>query len=191
MTWILHKTPLKPIRWHYPEDDHVIDGDSYEDLVKKVKDFRFYRNVPAGNVEQDVAAFICGKFPWAGWKAGESIENPVTPALGALWMRLRKMGESSVARAIAPVVKHRAGICLGCPHNIPIPEMSEEDKVQYRRAVGLICGRLIEGESELGLCSFHLHDNRVASMVNGNEPLRDGQPDHCWVAKDEKGKSYF
>jgi hypothetical protein len=178
-----HLLRKPPEGWHYIEDTQTIEGDTPEDVEKKIAAYRVRNGRPPGDPHQDMIHFWYAKRPEFLEKAVEGtaprqISRPDELGSVLLWLqRLTQMGPD--IEIGSGVIKERCSVCLECPNNIPLSGDAGIKSEVDRRSFMLRKGEIMPG---LHFCSHHRVDLRVAVRLRTEflSPTA-GQPAPCWM----------
>lgn len=187
--WQLRKLQqMRPIGGHhFSEDGQTFRGDTLDEVVKALSDYRINNSAPLGDPEQDVLRYYAEHWPYMV----DIVEDPPEPETPSLrmtrWMQwVRKQwGKPAPKMATQQEAAIRWEVCLGCPHNVKLYPSTREQMEIERKAFLLRAGQNVP--EKLGFCSLHRHDTTVAVFTEapaaGSEKPKD-LPNHpgCWVA---------
>lgn len=181
--WKFKKPFRKPPRggWKYIIDEIPFKGKNYEDLFEQIKDYLY--GIRQGHrweeVKQMLIDYFCDNNPWLG---RQHLPPPVRKdgLIGLSDARIidawiDNLFKSELEYSANIDIKKRCKACIDCPHNVdPII-----DNDHYNRKVfQLARGDLREG---VGHCTWFLHDNRVAVLLDSFKPdLSKNPPPGCW-----------
>lgn len=113
-------------RYHFPVGGGVvIHGNTLDKLIQNVFEYRIRNNIEPGNIEADIDAYYCAKWPTFCHddKAGVGLSataqakemlNRVSRWISSLVHRMPRGGFLLV---LASEAEERAIICAGCPRN--------------------------------------------------------------------------
>jgi hypothetical protein len=115
--------------WHYDVAPGVLlTAASEEILIAEISEYRARNGIPAGDIEKDLDAYYCGKWPTFCNKDAQDfvpsapvnyqrpIRDRVAQWVVAMIAKLPKGGFSLVNK---PEAEARAVICITCPKNVP------------------------------------------------------------------------
>lgn len=162
-------------------------GESWKDLMNKVRDYRARNNIPVGNVEEEVWSQYCARMP----QHCQSPSRPVPPAnhhsmtlnqrvLHSLAKIMERRRKAAIPRVEDREAQRRAEICKACPFHKPLVRSCEA------------CVRVIDSTRKAVLESGpSQHQNLLACAVLGEDlPLtvhieqptesNSDLPPNCW-----------
>ncbi len=172
---------------HFPEKGALIKGDSFEDVVDLLHNFRLINARPLGNARQEIIDYYSVKFPWMVELETKPIKQiPVDPDykqwrdwIASVWGK--PMG-NAVSKKESSM---RLEVCRTCPHNIPKNWNETEESIEFnRKALMLSRGNFVD--EKYGFCSLHKADLGVLSFlesplqVSGKDKDKQDYP-ACWL----------
>ena len=167
--------------WVFKEDGVVFEGDSHNDLVRRVRKYRINHGKEYTDVDSDVRRYICERNPTlcrVKEKKPEKNEEDVTPSkVAATWLLGITTG-GEYKRVFPETKSRRSDICRSCPKNRA--DIHPEDEVGQGHEYRLQTSTRGRFDGSLGICECHGHDNRVAVWLMGLKPS-DDQPENCWI----------
>jgi hypothetical protein len=182
---------IPPGGWHYYDGDAKLIAYSYEDLVKTVESFRAENHLPVGDVEGDIASYICGN--WSHFCHG--VDSVVVTSVNAptrqsellddiqTWAKNLMHSKKRHNYVTDELAEQRAKVCLSCPKNFNWKSgcLSCISATQ-RLSASVRQGRDTKSSPKLGGCLSQRHDNRSAIFLDRDEFTKaSGLPDGCWL----------
>jgi hypothetical protein len=140
----------EPQGWRYPQTirdgSQWITGDDHDNLIQKVTSYRIDNSIPLGNPEEDVDAYICGR--WKNYCASSPDRVPVAATKPRTfrervtsWAANRYEHAGAIALVSQETADARAAICAECPFNstwrtgcAPCIEVTDRTLVMIRQA---------------------------------------------------------
>lgn len=171
---------------HFPDHGVTFKANSYDELVKKVEQFRANNAIPLGNPSQEILEFYAKHAPFMVLPDNESIEiapkSDYQDARDWIYKTWRNPPQKTVGRLEA---KDRWECCKNCKFNVAFPDSpnGELDALK-RRAFMLRKGEKIP--DFLGFCSLHRADLGVFVFIeqamNYSEKKKDTEvANGCWL----------
>lgn len=176
---------------HFHEPGILLKGDTFNDVVDLLTNFRLINGKPIGNPRQEVIDYYAKKFPYMV-KYDLDSEDVETDSLeyiawrdwiSAMW---GKPANKFISRKEASM---RWEICKKCPHNVGRPWNSSKEFTEFsRKAMMLRRGEPIS--EKFVFCDLHKADIGVSSFLESPEKFsrkRKEQEDHpgCWMTISE------
>lgn len=193
----LGRGKVPPNGWHFEVAPNVkLEAINEEELVKLIFEYRLRNNLPIGEIERDIDAYYCARWPQAchkeanDWSPSAPSAPPSEPLLNrvARWaaVMIHGMPKGGYPLISADEASKRANVCVGCPKNQPwrtgctgcssstATVLAQIRKLQVTKQQGNLMG--------CGVCGW---DNGTAVWLErGVLPLTDVQektiPDRCW-----------
>lgn len=176
---------------HYHEYGVTFRGDTFQEVVEKLKSFRLNNNISYGDPEQEVLKFYASHWPYMVRTDREGTEKEEEPQDYQDW---RKWTQTTwrnppLKRITTREATDRWNACLGCKFNKPLDwEMSDESRELSRRI--FILRRGLDAPSGVGYCSLHKCDLGVFGYIGDAEKYstkneNEEQPKECWVGQNE------
>jgi len=168
----------------FHEYGNTFRGDTFEEVVEKLKLFRLNNNLNMGDPEQDVLMHYVTHWPWMVRRAEgeEQAEEASDYREWRAWVQ-RTWKKPPVKMITMKEASDRWNSCLTCPHNVPKDwEEGEESKELSRRVFVLSRGLTIP--SGIGYCNFHKCDLGVFTFIekaNNYSGTSNQPPANCWV----------
>jgi len=182
---------VPPGGWHYYQSDVKLAGYSYADLIKAVETYRAENHLPGGDIEGDVASYICSNWPnfCHGVDMVSITSVNATTATGELmndigtWAKGILHSNEPHPLVSEDLAETRAQICRACPNNVNwrggcTSCIASTDRLcaSVRQA------RDTKSSAVLGGCTLMRHDNRSAIFMDRSVLQRaTNLPDACWV----------
>ena len=156
----------------------VVNGESIKDLLFAIREYRINNGLPPGDPLDEVTAYYAKKYPWSveeGKRDADSLHDSFSEEVVAWINRYWK----SPPKQWMPVedTQRRQSCCLSCPYRVDEPSGTPADAEALRRAFLLSKGSLLD--EELGCCTFHKWNNRLACLMTMPEITRNS-PKCCW-----------
>jgi hypothetical protein len=170
---------------HFTSHSTTFKGDTFYDVVKKLRQFRLINGLPVGDPAQEVLNYYAKNWPFM---VMVSEENPtrVTKEEYVKWREwVQKTWENPPKKTITTKeAKLRWDVCLKCPFNKQFSwEGTDESAEITRRAFILRKG--IEVPIGLGFCGLHSADLSVFVWIDNSKEFssnkEEKQPSECWV----------
>lgn len=183
------RTPIGGHQFH--EYGNTFRGESFDEVVKKLKDFRLTNNLRLGDPEQEVLLHYATHWPWMVRRIPdvEQEEESSDYKDWRAWVQ-RTWKKPPVKMITTKEASDRWNSCLTCPHNKAKDwEESEEAKELSKRAFVLSRGLTIP--SGIGYCNFHKCDLGVFTFidnVNNYSATINQPPANCWVANENTSR---
>jgi hypothetical protein len=170
---------------HYPEYGMTFRGDSYSEVVEKVKDHRLRNNIAMGRPEQDVLNFYAAHWPWLVEEDREAVvEDP--PTQFSKWREwVFETWKKPPLKLVTPTeAKLRWKICETCPFNEQFKFSEDEESSEITRRSFLLRRGLSAPES-MGFCGCFQAD--LGSFSYFDTPADFAKPTgekpaNCWVS---------
>jgi hypothetical protein len=171
---------------HFHEMGMIVRGETFDEVVEKVKDLRINNGSPIGDPEREVIRYYAERFPYMV-KTGTGQEPP--PPSG-IYVRFRHwittVWRNPPKRLVTKKeASLRWDVCKKCPKNIKKTWVkTEESEELERRAFMLRCG--MEYPKELGFCACHRADLPVFVYIESPagftaKDKNETPPSECWV----------
>lgn len=179
---------LRPIGGHHLIAHSIrFEGDTLDEVVRKVTDYRLNNMKPVGDPKQEVLMYYLRNWPFmVDEDEGALPPDPVKENTEAWvnWVR-RQWMKPAVKMITAKEAESRWNVCLKCPFNTPIEALTEEQSDIKRKAFLLRKGNDVP--AKLGFCSLHRIDLTVSCFIENVNPLicpnenRSAIPSYCWI----------
>lgn len=183
--------------WHYPVAEHVIlRGQTEEILTKQIFEYRLRNNLPIGDIERDIDAYYCNRWPQACHLEAKDTDGQPKPAQRrtslieriALWAStaFRTMPKGGYELESTPEAIRRAQACLGCPKNVSWRSgCSSCNASTNKLLLELRKLRKTPHDGNLLACDVIGADNQSSvhlpiSATPITEEQRSQLPSHCW-----------
>ena len=170
---------------HYPEYGMTFKGESYSEVVEKVRDFRLNNSIPLGNPGQDVLCFYAAHWPWLVEEDRESVQEDPPDQFGEWRSWVQDTWKKPPLKLVTPTeARTRWKICENCPFNeqFKFEETKESAEVQRR---AFLLRRGLDAPETLGFCALHRTDLGAFSYfdtpASHAKPTGEKQPKECWV----------
>jgi hypothetical protein len=171
---------------HYPEYGMMFKGESFAEVVKKVKEFRISNNISLGNPEQDVLVFYVSHWPWLVEEDHESVEDEIPDQFREWRLWIQSTWRTPPTKLVTPTeAKLRWKVCETCPYNEQFKhEESQESSEITRRA--FLLRRGLDAPDYLGFCACFKTDLGSLSYFDSPakyvKPTSVEKPGNCWVS---------
>lgn len=172
---------------HYPEYGMVFRGESYPEVVKKLKEFRITNNLGLGNPEQDVLVFYSTNWPWLVEWDYEGPQEEGVPAQFIQWRTwVQETWKNPPTKLVTPTeAKERWKVCENCPYNEQF-KFSENDESAEITRRSFLLRRGLNAPIQLAFCACFKADLASLSYFDSPakfvKPADVKKPDKCWVA---------
>lgn len=165
----------------------MIQGDSYEDVVSQIKDYRLNNGKPIGSPSMDVLRYYQRVCPWMVIDdLKPALESPISEIYGQWRAWISDMWKNPVSAGLSrKEASFRWDKCLTCPHNVPKEwPASLESAEMHKRAY--LLGQGMNIDDGIGFCNLHKLDIGVASLFekpkqSSRKDEAAEQPAECWV----------
>jgi len=175
-----------PGGWRFSDPSGVtINGTSADDLIKKVKEFRFQNSLGEGWPEREITWFYAENFPDFVERTDKPFEESAKTIEDRLTDWTNKLWRSPPGKLIPlKLATKRIETCNACPHR---RDWSSKDwgssnddqrKEIVRKLVILSQGGY---RSELGYCAAHKAHAGLLVLIK--EPDVRNPPIECWVSR--------
>lgn len=178
----------------YPPDGYIFRdaegilhrGDSWRDLRRVIADFRTRNGRPVGDLDAEINAYHCGKYP--GLCHGE---NPIPPQpprgsnltarvlnwLAHLMGELRRNGVRFVSREQAAI---RGEICSKCPAQSSLPTVCDACIATITSARRVALGEAGPVHKSLHPCGILGEDCQISVHLEQKPSDERALPAGCW-----------
>ncbi len=176
---------------HFREKGMLIKGDTPEEVVDLVANFRLINGKPIGDPMRELIDYYTARFPWmVEYDLDFEEPDPEDPDyiawrdwIGSVWGR---GGLRYVSRKEASM---RWEICKDCPHNAGTPWESSKESTEFSRKSMM----LRRGESvpdNYCYCRLHRADIGVSSFLESpsklsKKPNEQADRSGCWLSISE------
>jgi hypothetical protein len=195
--------------WHFFDGDGTkVEGNSHDELVKNVIQYRISNNFPTGNPEVEVDTQICARQPsvcGAGYQEANFTDAPAKlygqPLKRRLidriaqWTANRTSRLGAVHYVPAEEAQRRAAICAACPQNtLTWKSEATKDCAPCRERISALeiqsfklkKGNQLPIEKRLGACRALGHINEVAiwleePQLRHRKYFLNDTPSVCWL----------
>ena len=188
MRLTLRKTLVRPVGGHHFIENRVMmRGETLEELVGKITDYRLNNSISIGEPEQEVLQFYTKNWPYMVDEEEDSKPLPPPDKYKVQWIDWvrRQWGKTPSKAATVKEAEIRWKVCLDCPYNLPLESLTREEEEIMRKAFMLRRGH--ETPKKLGFCALHLWDNSSAVFIEAPSGVSGMKKDtvrypKCWVA---------
>jgi hypothetical protein len=181
---------IPPGGFHFPEPFNGgtvrIEGGSYEEVARRLLQFRIDNGIAPGNPLDEVYEYVCGK--WPHFCRAASTEPPATrPSVLPFthrvvhWLSQFVRAVPSSSSVTAQEAARRASICASCPNNRRV-ETGCASCLDNIERVSFVWLRGRERDQRLGGCTALGQHNGVAVHAAQwhDDPAAATLPAHCW-----------
>ena len=191
---------VPPFGFRFPrnfpaEDNSWIESDTFDNLVTAILNYRVTNKLEVGNVEGDVEAYICGRYPNHCTPTGSGGTIEATPdevpknlrERVSQWSANRYASIGAIEFVTQEEAQRRANICEGCPHNTnwrfgcpPCIAHADRDLIMLRQA------NSVPNQDKLMGCDICGHDNGTSNWMpldklQHAKKYKEELPDFCWL----------
>lgn len=171
-----------PGGWHFHiSDGPDITGENFDDLCKKLSEYKAFSGLPRGNPEAEITAYYAKNFPFTvenvdeePAKIHETIKDYVHRWTNSSWHT------PCYETADPDVIAMRQDICQKCPFRVDVQASDSPEDVECERRI-ILMTRGAPCPDETGWCSHHEWDNRLACQLPRDRISRHDSPDICWA----------
>jgi hypothetical protein len=177
---------------HYPDCGVTFKGDSFQEVVDKLRDFRLRNNIEVGEPDQDVLCFYAIHWPWL---VSVDRKRPDTPKENVQFAAWREWIQNAWKNPPAKFVttkeaKDRWAICSTCPFNRPWDFSETKESAELTRRAYLL-RKGIDVPSDLQFCDLHRADIGAFSFISSAKDYSaknsEEHYDGCWVYENTQG----
>jgi hypothetical protein len=185
---------LNPDQLRQPHGGHhylipngpAVKGESFKEVVQKIKDYRINNGIPVGDPEQDVLWFYALHWPYMV-EPDVQRKAPEESEMFRSWAKwVRKAWKTPPKKTITTKeASIRWDVCLTCPHNKKFNWRETDESTAIQQRVFLL-RRGVEVPEGIGYCACHKADLSALSFIDGPQSFSDKskefiQPEACWV----------
>lgn len=171
---------------HYVEYGITFRGDTKDDVVGKLREYRRINHLKIGDPDQDVLEFYLKNWPWLV-RAKEAPAREPQPENYTLW---RDWVQATWRKPPMKIISMRAAkdrwaVCANCPFNLKKnwdedAECADVMRQAFMLRRGMAC------PENLGYCALHRADLSVLTIIDNpsefSARLKDGGDyPKCWV----------
>jgi hypothetical protein len=181
---------VPPGGWHYIQDGVRVPperADSFDDLLKRVLQFRINNRIPVGDVFNDVQNYICQfNNQCHGVYTGVGTPDPVQPQKPRFIDRLIHWADDIRSKGVAledgQRYSDRVNVCKNCPRAKSWDGQCPACSSHLHQVLTLIKKGRSTHDATLG-CDVHGFDCDTASMMSKTLlPVPEhNAPDQCWM----------
>lgn len=172
---------------HFIENGVTIKGETFDEVVKRVREFRIANNITVANPEQEVLLFYAKNWPWMVKGIPEAYQEnePVAYRQWRDWaQRLWNRPPDKVVTNKEAI--ERQSICEKCQFNSVNKWTGSKSEVSAINRRMFILRRGEHVNQGVGFCSLHKWDNSVSTFLEQAEKFsakeKDStKPEACWV----------
>lgn len=177
-----------PLGGHqFYEDGNTLKGETFDEVVQLLTDFRLTNGRPIGNPSMDILLFYAKTSPWMV-RDDLSDKKPEPPDENYVRWRSWVMGmwKSPPTKLLtSKEASYRWDKCKVCPMNKTKDWVETAESQEMNKRIFLI-RQGVEVPSALGFCACHGFDTGVASFLESAEKVSnknkaDVQPKECWL----------
>lgn len=171
---------------HFIEKETTFKGDTFVELVKKLRDFRLHNNIPVGQPDQDILEFYAAYWPWLVKEDRETPPPDPMPSQYDRWMEWidRTWSRPPGKFITSKEAKDRWAVCEKCPFNEQFKFDETDESAQLTRRSFLL-RRGLDAPAHLGFCACHNADLASFSYFDKSKDFSSRkdleQPTNCWV----------
>lgn len=171
---------------HFRENGVTLKGDTFQDVVDLLTDFRLMNGWPIGNPPQEIINYYAEKFPWmVEYDVSGRESEPVNEAyvewrdwISSVW------GKHQNKFLTRKEASFRWDICKTCPHNVGTPWKETKESIEFSRK-SLLLKRGEKVPDNYCFCSLHRADISVSSFLESPQELSrkdQNKSNHpgCW-----------
>ena len=179
-----HRSPIGG--HHFSDHGVMFRGDTFDEVVEKIRNFRITNALPLGEPSQDVLRFYAKNFPYMVVADGAETKEEGDAKRNSWRSWVFETWRNPPKKVIVTKdAERRWEICKKCPYNRSIENYkNSEDKEIRKRAYLLRKG--IDIPSGLGFCSLHKADLSVFTFIEdakAHSHAKDGDKhEKCWVS---------
>lgn len=177
--------------YHYPQGAVVIHGNTREELVRNIFEYRMRNGLAIGDIEADVDAYYCAKWPGfcndsepgTGKPPRDVMLNRVTTWVAGAAQQMPRGGYEMTA---ADEAERRAAICTQCRKNTAWKVgCAGCSSVTSQLILAVKKNRKTSRDGSLMACEVGSWENGAAAHLPVtalplHEALRAELPDECW-----------
>lgn len=178
---------------HFPEEGRTFSGETLEEVVKRIREWRISNGRPVGDPEADVIRFYSENFPYMVIE-DENVDPKPGPSED--YVRYRHWIQATWKNPPKKLVpnreaKERQAVCDNCPKKKIVDwGSSEEARELERRSFVLRCG--IHTSVTTGYCTCHRWDIGTIVTFHGPEQFSAKEkdtivPESCWAVTNLAG----
>lgn len=179
---------MQPIGGHHFREDGVLfEGDTLDEVLTKLSDYRVNNSAPLGDPEQEILAYYAKNWPFMVDEDEDAKPPEPVGWMNAAWVSyLRKMWTRPATKQITPKeASTRWEVCLKCPHNRQISLTTQEEKEMERKSFMLRKGQNVP--DKIGFCALHRWDTKSSVFIEAPAAVSGKLKDAtnypgCWVA---------
>ncbi len=151
---------------HFRENSVTLKGDTFDEVVDLLSNFRLINGKPIGNPRQEVINFYAEKFPWmVEWDLEGKEDEPEKQEyldwrdwVSSMW------GKAQGKFITRKEASFRWDICKNCPHNVGTPWKETKESIEFSRK-SLLLKRGEKTPEKYQYCDLHRADVAVASFL--------------------------
>lgn len=171
---------------HFVEQGITFKGDTFDEVIEKVADFRKNNNYPAGDPVQDVLIFYVKHWPYM---VTDDLEPKEEVPIDTKYLEWRdwiyKVWQNPPKKFLTTKeAQDRWKVCETCPFNQKKDWAKSDESTELKRRQYLLT-RGIAYPSFLGFCSLHRADLGVIVFTDQPVSLSSkkdgGHYEKCWV----------
>jgi hypothetical protein len=170
----------------HDEDGVLHRGDSWKNLRELVTDYRARNGKPPGDLEREIDAYHCAKYPGLCHAdiplppqppRGTHLTARVLNWLGHLMQEVRRSATRFVSREEA---KRRAAICAVCPAQSSLPDVCETCISTIKSSRRVTLGEEGPVHKSLHPCGILGEDAQISVHLEQKPSTEAALPAHCW-----------
>lgn len=171
---------------HFIINGTALKGETFDEVVGKIEEYRTNNNIPIGNAKNDLILFYAKNWPYMVTNSESEDCETVLPEGYIKWRDwvYRAWANPPAKFLTKKEAEDRWDTCKTCKFNKPknFPKSKELTEVNRR---AFLMSRGMEAPSFLGYCALHSAD--LPTLVYADNPTmllfeKDNEPlESCWV----------
>jgi hypothetical protein len=157
----------------------TLRAETIEELADKIRDYRICNGLPLGNPIEEITQLYAVKYPWSVEQCDEVSADTRDLEQDRAYEWINSMWRQAYGEhASGELIELRQQKCMQCPFRKELVASDSPARREMERRVFLLArGNL--GPDELGWCSCHHWDNRLACLLPNPTTVKD--PPECWI----------
>lgn len=172
---------------HFRENGVTLKGDTVQEVVELLTDFRIVNGKPVGNPLQEIIDYYAKDFPWmVEMDISGKEDKPDNPDYVAWRSFISSVwGKNHGKFLTKKEASFRWAICKGCPHNVGTPWPESREATEFSRK-SLLLRRGENIPEKYCYCDLHRNDIGVVSFQESASEFsrkETNKSNHsgCWV----------